>query len=519
MSTSQNLAKGLVRGTVGIAANRAVDAVIGLLMVPFTLHRLGVDAYGLWALLFATITYLNLADLGFSSSINRFFAKAINTGKREDVYTVFTSAFVFMAGFSLFILLAGLSVEHWILGFFPDTREFAGTASWVYRAMLFSLAIGYLTNYSRALLVATSQVDKMAGVQILLALIQAGMIVTVLSLGWGLRGLAGGSAGFAVLRMILFYSVGLRLVDDWRIGIRWFKGETVKELWRFGLIVQTSRIAEMINLQFDRVLIGRVLGVNYVTSYDVGAKAANSVNIVSQVMLYVIEPAATALHTLGDRERFTQLFVRSAKYIAISALPLAAFVNLAAPELLIFWLGSQPDPRMVIALRMLVMAYMATTITQPLRLCARGAGFPGWEASYAVLQAALNVTLSIVLYFLFGLTGVLMGTLLAAFIGQGGLTVRIIRGLDQPVTRFLFNAWIKPGLAILAASLPAFLLMTLFSYPAGDSLRAEVLPSLLATGILFVILLGVFFRLFGVVSGEEIQQVLGYLPFRKKKPE
>lgn len=91
--------------------------------------------------------------------------------------------------------------------------------------------------------------------------------------------------------------------------------------------------------------------------------------------------------------------------------------------------------------------------------------------------------------------------------------------MDQPVTRFLFNAWIKPGLAILAASLPAFLLMTLFSYPAGDSLRAEVLPSLLATGILFVILLGVFFRLFGVVSGEEIQQVLGYLPFRKKKPE
>ncbi len=481
----------MVRGTVGFAVNRLVDAVIGLLLVPFTLHRLGSEAYGLWALFYAVTSYFNLADLGFGASLNRHLTTALTAKDDDQKYCVFSTGFFFFAAFSLLLFLVGIAVEPWIIKLYPEVVLFGVTGRWVWRAMVIVLALGYLSNYARALMIASHRADRLAILHILIGLLNAAMVVLVLSLGWGLLGLAWGSAIFGICRLVLFYTSGIGSVPSWKVGLSGIRRQTLQTMWKFGITVQVARIADMINMQFDRVFLGRVLGLGSVTHYDIGAKAASSGNMASQVTLYVIEPAAAALTTQGDKERFTELLQRSGKYVALLTMPIGVILGVLAEPLLTLWLGSLPDARIVFALRMLIGAYLIGTITQPLRLCARGAGFPGWEAKTAGMQAILNVGLSIGLYFQFGFAGVLAGTLIAALAGQLTFTRIALSGLQQPIWRFFKHAWLGPlsisivaGLATVMVKILLANRLQLFHLQPGEG-RLDALPLLIVCAMVF----------------------------------
>ena len=47
----------------------AVDAVIGLLMMPFNVAHLGHAAYGLWALTTSITFYFSVLDLGYGGAL------------------------------------------------------------------------------------------------------------------------------------------------------------------------------------------------------------------------------------------------------------------------------------------------------------------------------------------------------------------------------------------------------------------------------------------------------------------
>src|SRR5262249_9162775 len=51
-----------------------VDAIIGLMLLPFNVRHLGTSAYGLWMLTASLTTYFSVLDLGFGGSIVKFVA-------------------------------------------------------------------------------------------------------------------------------------------------------------------------------------------------------------------------------------------------------------------------------------------------------------------------------------------------------------------------------------------------------------------------------------------------------------
>ena len=71
------------RGTVTVVAHNVstrylaylVDAVLGLVMLPFNLAHLGMAAYGLWMLTTSFTTYFAMLDLGYGGALVRFVAQ------------------------------------------------------------------------------------------------------------------------------------------------------------------------------------------------------------------------------------------------------------------------------------------------------------------------------------------------------------------------------------------------------------------------------------------------------------
>ena len=62
-----------------------VDVVVGVLLSPFILHRLGDTAFGVWVLIFSITGYYGLFDLGIRSSIVRYVSKFSATDSKDEI--------------------------------------------------------------------------------------------------------------------------------------------------------------------------------------------------------------------------------------------------------------------------------------------------------------------------------------------------------------------------------------------------------------------------------------------------
>lgn len=502
----------MVRGTAVVAAQRITEALVGFLLVPYILHRLGVEAYGLWAFVYSIITFLNLADLGFSASLNRHFVLALNDDDPDHQYRVLSTSLVYMTALAVGVLGLGLIFERPVLGFFPETANFAA-APWVWRAMLFILAQGFIGTYARSLLYSTQRIATIAFLGIGASLLNMGMTFFVLGMGWHLYGLAAGSAILALIRTTVTFLLGAYGIRGWRIGLSGWHRNTFGILWKFGLKVFLARLAEMVYFQFDRAFLGR-FGLTSVTHYDIGAKASSMANQAPLIMLPVIEPAAATYIARNDHTGFHRLVEQTSRYFAIASFGLLALVLAVPDTMLLFWLGSRPEPEMVQAIRFLAAAYLCVTMTGPLRVSARAAGYPGWEARSASIQALLNVALSVGLYFIIGFRGVLYGTLVATLIGQAIFVGTASRGLSFHFISFFLRVWMRPLLLAGIVSLALFSVLKLAFTHGHPESRIESIPTLLlATGV-FVTLYTVLLLVTKTLHHSEIKRIAGYVTGR-----
>ena len=63
-------------GTALRIINIGATALVSIVMMPFIVRMLGDRMYGLWILVATFVGYYGLADLGLSSAVNRFMARA-----------------------------------------------------------------------------------------------------------------------------------------------------------------------------------------------------------------------------------------------------------------------------------------------------------------------------------------------------------------------------------------------------------------------------------------------------------
>ena len=52
-----------------------VEAILGLVILPFNVAHLGTAAYGLWMLTASVTTYFSVLDLGYSGALVKFVAQ------------------------------------------------------------------------------------------------------------------------------------------------------------------------------------------------------------------------------------------------------------------------------------------------------------------------------------------------------------------------------------------------------------------------------------------------------------
>ncbi|MCA8967866.1 MAG: hypothetical protein KDC48_23500, partial [Planctomycetes bacterium] len=107
MSFARTLARNVFSNSFGFVVN----AVVGILLLPFMEGQLGPAAYGFWTLLISCTGYYGLLDIGVRSAVGQYVTRYWSQGKVEKVNETLSTAFALMLAGSAIVLVAGAVVS------------------------------------------------------------------------------------------------------------------------------------------------------------------------------------------------------------------------------------------------------------------------------------------------------------------------------------------------------------------------------------------------------------------------
>ena len=475
----------LVVNVISAGGSQGGILLASLVVTPVLVSGLGLTRYGLWALVGVLVNYFGLLDLGVGSSFIRFLAYHHARDDAEKFNSVVRIGLLFYSGFAVVLLPAIYIFRGTIvsaLGVAPELRREV-TFLIVGVSVIFVLRSLFIVY--RSAIAAVERLDVNNRIALMLALPNALGAILVVQLGLGLEGLVYNGLATAVLTIGAQIFAAHRLIGmlalrpfrvDWSVG---------PELLSYGLRVQATRGAELINGHADKLILGFLVGAASVGLYDLGMKLSLLAAALPTLLLPAVAPTSAVLEARGDGAQLEVLHDRATKYVALALAPATAFVLVAAPSLLRVWIGPRDLELAATTARLLVIGAAPLLALGVSRLVARGIGLPQMEMKASLVLAGVNLTLSIFLVRRFGPLGAPIGTacsgLLAAILFLGSFRRKIAGRFDLDPIRSLTVPTVAAAFAA-AAGLGGLVAARMWDLPAG---RTGALVEILCVAVPF----------------------------------
>jgi O-antigen/teichoic acid export membrane protein len=426
-----------------------------VLMTPYLVSRLGVTAFGAWAIVLSVIGYLLLIDMGIGPSTARFVAAARTPAELNGI--VATSVAVLSAAGGIALLL-GLVVALYSPHLFGDVEGLS--AALIVAAGLTALQIP-LAVFGNVLYGLQRIVERNVAM-LLRSVIKAVASVVVIEMG-------GDFLHFVVAALLAELVVLLgqaawcvATVDGLRLRLRHVTWERFREIAPFSLAILGILAATQITLYSDALVIGAGVGAAAAGIYAVAMRAVGGLSLLLGQFPNVFMPRFAELDASGEMEKARVIVERGTRVSLAVGYPLIALsIGLGGP-LLHAWVGDGfEDAWIPLALLAGGVAFNA-----PLNFAvfwAVGAARHQRIAVYSIVDALANVALSIVLVGPLGVNGVALATFIALAVSNGWFMPRaILPHLELSVWR----AYHRPMLLAGALVAPFTLMMGFVVAPA-----------------------------------------------------
>lgn len=314
-------------------------AIVQFACVPFYIHFLGVEAYGLVGFYLTLQAALLVLDLGLSPTINREMARytalpgpALEL--RDLARTLEAGSWVIgVAMGSFIILLAPLIAERWINA--ESTSTDIVSSAIVYMGVL--LAIQWPLNVYQGGLLGLQRQVRLNAVRILSATLSGGgSIVALWAWSPDLQTFFVWQILVAILQVIaMAWSFWAALPDAQRrahIELRLLRPAA-------GFATGMSGIAffGMVLVQMDKVVLSKLLPLGDFAYYVIAATVASGLHLFVAPLYAAIFPRLSALVAINDEREIRRLYHEATQMLTVMVVPVAAVLTLFPLEVIRAW--------------------------------------------------------------------------------------------------------------------------------------------------------------------------------------
>lgn len=313
---------------------------MGVAFLPFYLHFIGVEGYGLVGFFVMLSASLSILDAGLGAVATREAAAYIgsNRERQSEIVTLLRSIEVLLFGVSLItglivVFAAPLIVKQWL----NVPAELVSGATWAICWMGLTIAIQFPSSYYSGCLNGFQRQVSLNVVNVVGSTLRGGGAVLVLWLisptiqtffAWQ----AIGALGMLIAFRVLF----IRSLDETPLGLV-FSTQSIKRVRHFLGGMGAINILGLLLTQLDKIILSKVLSLTAFGYYSLAWMLGTVVYRLTGPVFNAYYPKITQLLEQKNTDLMLDTYQQACKVMAVVVVPISLWLALFSHEILQLW--------------------------------------------------------------------------------------------------------------------------------------------------------------------------------------
>ncbi len=318
-------------------------SLMGLVFVPFYIHFLGIEAYGLIAIFGTLQAMFAILDMGITPTINREMARlSAKPGGAQQMRDLIRTIELIYWAIAVIIGVVVISLSSFIAQKWINTTHLS---SGVIQDAVYIMGVCVffrwpLSLYSGALMGLQQQVlfNKIGVI-----INTAGSAVTLIFL-WLVS---------PTIKMFFICQIVISLIHTLTVGLTlWRKvpeGEgraivnwgLIPGIWRFSAGSGGTAFLGVILSQMDKIILSRMLPLDVFGYYSIASAIATRLKSIYGPVTIAIYPHFSRLVELDNQEQLRGIYHKGCQFMSILIFPVAAIIAFFSHEILLLWMQNQ----------------------------------------------------------------------------------------------------------------------------------------------------------------------------------
>jgi O-antigen/teichoic acid export membrane protein len=386
------------------------------LIIPLMIKYLGIEQYGIWSTLLSILSWVILFDIGIGNGLRNKISESLAKDNRSEARNYISTAYVILG----FISIALLTIFFLVSSFIPWQSVFNTSIvsnqelKYVMNIVVFFLILNFwfslinqvFNGLQKTSLVVFNQflsnLFSLISVYILYEFFDSSLLK--LSFAYGVSLLLS-----SIILSIWFYSKNRELIPQLK---RYGKHYT-KSITSLGFKFFIIQIAVIVIFTTDKVLITQLFGPEYVTSYDVVFKLFSVITIAYGLIAAPLWSAYSDAYHRNDLAWIKSTLKNQLK-IYLLIIVTTVILILSTKTIILFWIGESLtiDTSLIITMGAFILVSTWNSIFASFINASNQLSI---QINTSIIAIIINIPLSILLvkYFHFGVSGVVIGTILS----------------------------------------------------------------------------------------------------------
>lgn len=330
-STARNISWGFASSLVNVATN--------LVAVPFYLHFLGTEAYGLIGFYVTLQALTQILDLGLAPTISREVARSSGPDERRQVADLLHTLGIAYIAVSMVIATTIIIIAPWIAGHWLTASSMPlPTVTQAVMLMGLNLAIRWPTSLYQGAIIGAHRLSFSSAINIAANVgAAAGTIAVIALFSPTIQAFFAVQAAFGLLQVIALGWCAFKVAGA--SGSR-FDIQAIRRVWRFSAGMGAIALTSLAFTQLDKALLSKLIGLEQFGQYMLAVLVVSGLQVVVLPVFNTIYPRFSLLVAQGRFDQLAADYSLGTRLASSMLFPLALTLVFHAQSLVTLWTGN-----------------------------------------------------------------------------------------------------------------------------------------------------------------------------------
>lgn len=421
ISMINNRSKNYINQVKSGALWKGVSVLLSFMIIPLMIQYLGVVQYGIWSTLLSILTWIAILDVGIGNGLRNKVSEATSSDRNELARSYISTAYAIFMGVGVFLILLSylfIGSVNWQSVFNTnivsnEVLELLLQISIIFVILNFVVSIinqvfhgtqrSSIVSFNHAL----SNILAFVFVYLLIAFTESSIVLLSIAYSSSLM------ISHILLTFWFYYNNPLL-----RPNLESIKLDKLNNLFSLGINFFIIQIAVIILFSTDKIIIVQMLGLDYVTSYDLMYKVFGAITLVHSLFMLPLWSSFSNGMANDDYGWIKKMMKSQLKLIFLIAIA-TIIIIIIFPQVIYYWIGEVKymdfNTYGVMGLYVVILAW-----NNVFSMFINSTGYLRLSVITTILISILNIPLSILFInnLGFGIEGVLWATVCCLLLGS-----------------------------------------------------------------------------------------------------